>query len=320
MSESTTAAAELSEEARARHGKLSEFVDRINALHEQQEFEEEMALLGVAGEACENLLEDQVFRGFFVHRTCDLLVAWGRLDLAEQLLLNELQKCETTRYERGLAESEAALGRVLLERGRPLEAEGLFRDAIGYLQDHGEKKEIAVSTMFLGQVLVQLGQLEEAETLLNRAEALLAECDFNIAVIQIESLRGQLLAKQGKYNIAIGHMYEAAAQFEEHKQWHLLARHLVHLAEMQRQSKKYEDAVSSYNDAQDYYVRGEDHEGRAKSHMACGELLLQINADLGLTEVQFARARDIYFDIDMPEEAARAEVKLGEIARRRGER
>lgn len=106
--------------------------------------------------------------------------AWGRGDLDAALV----------RYEEAAGQFAEALGKdhprhaaalnswasALSERGRPEEAEELYRSAIDIYEGHAARQpgDLAVPLHNLGVLLLEQGRIEEADTCLRRAVQLLA--------------------------------------------------------------------------------------------------------------------------------------------------
>ncbi|MDX1384187.1 MAG: serine/threonine-protein kinase [Thermoanaerobaculia bacterium] len=118
----------------------------------------------------------------------------GRLAEAEAALRRALavQRGEETHFQH-LAETLLGLGGVLCDRGRPIEAEPLLREALGLFTSvlDADNWQVAEARAELGRSLLQLGQTDEAAPLLVAAVPVL-EASRRAADPRLERARASL--------------------------------------------------------------------------------------------------------------------------------
>ena len=127
----------------------------------------------------------------------------GEYEKAGELLKQAIKIFEETGYGKSVINSNIALGRVNIFRGRYKEAETLLLDTRKKSLDLGLKRETALSSEFLGELCYHEGRYEESLVYLKEAEKIACEIapEGDVAV--------EVFRRLGDVYLALGEIDEA---------------------------------------------------------------------------------------------------------------
>jgi tetratricopeptide (TPR) repeat protein len=239
----------------------------------------------------------------------------GALDEKLRLTQETLELIDAGSLEEALWTFE--LASTLLQLSNRMEAEKLFRKALGLMEHHEDLGGVAACSFSLGTIALQEGELDEAERLLRRTLEIEEARESAQLHLVLEQL-GQLAWRRGEI-IESRELRERAAKIRGGlDDRSSLAASYVSDAEEAMRRDDLDEAEAALLQALELAEVDEDADGIAATVSGLGDIALQ-REDFEEAERHYARALEIYKDMSRQSGIGFISIQLADLSRLRGE-